>query len=189
MVDLVASKSKDLRTKVGCIIVGPDKDIRSTGYNGFPRGVNDNIPERLQPPAKYMWTEHAERNAIYNALRSGASVKDCYIFMRAFPCADCARGIIQSGIKYIVVAAETLEEQSKYWKDRWAESMECSLNMLEEAGVEILISFTDGKGFCRTECARNLPTKFGTTTFINQVNEMQRLIDSTDNLQKISNYL
>ena len=64
---LVAGWSKDTSTKVGCVIIGPDKEIRSTGYNGFPRGVDDTIPAGHERPAKYDFTEHAERNAIYNA--------------------------------------------------------------------------------------------------------------------------
>lgn len=189
MVDLVASKSKDLRTKVGCIIVGPDKDIRSTGYNGFPRGVNDNIQERLEAPAKYMWTEHAERNALYNALRSGTSVKDCYMFMRAFPCADCSRGIIQSGIKYLVIAAETLDEQCKYWKDRWEESIKCSTSMLKEAGISILISFDDGKDFCTLVSTCYWKEEFGTDEFISRVSVIGKEIIDTPNSNRISTYL
>ena len=72
--DAVALKSKDRSTKLGCVIVGVGHEVRSTGYNGFPRGVNDNVDARHQRPEKYKWTEHAERNAIYNAARCGVSV-------------------------------------------------------------------------------------------------------------------
>ena len=71
---MIATWSKDTSTKVGCVIIGPDKEIRSTGYNGFPRGVDDTIAKRKERPAKYKFTEHAERNAIYNASLFGASV-------------------------------------------------------------------------------------------------------------------
>ena len=64
---LVATWSKDTSTKVGAVVVGPDKEIRSTGYNGLVRGVDDNIPERMERPTKYDFFEHAERNAVYNA--------------------------------------------------------------------------------------------------------------------------
>ncbi len=69
----VASRSKDPNTQIGCVIVGPAHEIRSTGYNSFPRGIRDDVPERLGRPAKYLWMEHAERNAIYNAARAGTS--------------------------------------------------------------------------------------------------------------------
>ena len=57
MCQLVASKSKDRSTKVGAIIVGPDNEIVSTGYNGFPRGINDDIKERHERPLKYKFTD------------------------------------------------------------------------------------------------------------------------------------
>src|ERR1019366_1039390 len=71
MLELVASKSKDKSTKVGVIVVGPDNEIRSTGFNSFPRGINDDLEERQLRPAKYLYIEHGERNAIYNAARVG----------------------------------------------------------------------------------------------------------------------
>lgn len=98
----VGSWSKDRSRKIGCVIVGPNREIRSTGYNGFPRGVYDDIDSRHQRPAKYLWTEHSERNAIYNAARCGICLEGCTLYTSLFPCADCARGIIQSGITKVV---------------------------------------------------------------------------------------
>ena len=66
----VAARSKDPNTQIGCVIVGPNHEIRSTGYNSFPRGIRDDVPERLVRPTKYLWIEHAERNAICNAARA-----------------------------------------------------------------------------------------------------------------------
>ena len=88
-----ATLSKDESTKLGCVIVGPDREIRATGYNSFPRGVNDDRPERQGRPLKYKWFEHAERNAIYNAARVGVSLKGCVLYCAWPPCTDCARGI------------------------------------------------------------------------------------------------
>ena len=100
----VKEKSKDERTKVGAVIVGKDKEIVSTGYNSFPRGIVDNRPERQERPEKYFWFEHAERNAIYNAARIGVSTKGCTMYLTCgIPCADCARGIINAGISRIFV--------------------------------------------------------------------------------------
>lgn len=106
-----ARKSKDPSTRVGAVIVGPDREVRAGGFNGLPRGVRDcpkEHPERHARPAKYSWWEHAERNAIYNAARSGATTRECTLYVAGGPpCADCARAAIQSGI--VEVVAESLE--------------------------------------------------------------------------------
>src|SRR5678816_3286831 len=79
----IATWSKDRSTKVGCVIVGPSREIRSTGYNGFPRGVNDDVDERHARPMKYAYCEHAERNAIYNAARVGIPLEGCTLYCAA----------------------------------------------------------------------------------------------------------
>lgn len=99
----IAAKSKDPDTKVGSIIVGPDHEIRSTGYNGLPRGADDSCAERFLRPEKYLWMEHAERNAIYNAARMGTATKNCTVYVSLLPCIDCARAVISSGICCVVV--------------------------------------------------------------------------------------
>src|SRR5262245_49631273 len=102
--------SKDRSTRVGCVIVGPNREIRSTGYNGFPRGVEDLVDERHSRPAKYKWTEHAERNAIYNAARIGVSIDGCAMYVPWFPCMDCARAIVQSGLSVLVAYRPDLDD-------------------------------------------------------------------------------
>jgi len=79
--DVIASKSRDSSTKVGAVIIGPDKEVRSTGYNGLPRGVQYNAARTEQRPEKYYWFEHAERNAIFNAARIGTPLKGCTIYL------------------------------------------------------------------------------------------------------------
>lgn len=103
LAELVATKSKDPSTKVGVVVVGPDHEIRSTGFNGFPRGVDETDPKRWERPTKYLFVEHAERNAIYNAARMGLSLKGCTMYMNfhPIPCIDCAKGVVQSGIKEV----------------------------------------------------------------------------------------
>lgn len=98
----ISEWSKDRSRKVGCVVVGPQHEIRTTGYNGFPRGVNDTCEHKHQRPAKYLWTEHAERNAVYNAARYGIGLEGCTIYVPWYPCMDCARAIVQSGISAIV---------------------------------------------------------------------------------------
>lgn len=100
--DLLATWSKDPHRQVGCVIVGDAGQILATGYNGMPRGVNDDVPGRYERPEKYFWFEHAERNAIYNAARAGLSLVGARMYATYSPCADCARGIIQSGIWTVV---------------------------------------------------------------------------------------
>ena len=129
----VKLKSKDERTQVGAVIVGKDKEIVSTGYNSFPRGIEDNRKERQERPEKYFWFEHAERNAIYNAARIGVSTKGCTIYLTCgIPCSDCARGIINAGITRIFC-----ERASGPSSTIWSEHAERSWEMLEEAGVNV----------------------------------------------------
>lgn len=109
---VVGRRSKDPNTQLGCIIVGPAHEIRSTGYNSFPRGINDNVPERRERPTKYLWIEHAERNAICNAARAGTATDKCTIYVEIMPCMDCARAIVQAGIVEVVVSAERMKAYS-----------------------------------------------------------------------------
>jgi len=108
----LALRSKDPATQIGCVIVGPAHEIRSTGYNSFPRGIRDSIPERLERPEKYLWIEHAERNAIYNAARAGTPLQDCTIYVEVTPCMDCARAIVQAGIARVIVDADRMQQYS-----------------------------------------------------------------------------
>ena len=131
--ETVSRKSKDDRTQIGAVIVGKDKEIVSTGYNSFPRGINDFKKERQERPEKYFWFEHAERNAIYNAARIGVSTKGCTMYLTCgVPCADCARGIINAGIVRIFVARGGGAKSQK-----WIDSAERSMEMFEEAGVSV----------------------------------------------------
>jgi len=132
MLYLVAMKSKDQKTQNATIIVGPDNEIRSTGYNSFPRGINDNLPERQERPEKYFWVEHGERNAVYNAARVGISLKGCRAYVTGIPCMDCARGLVQSGI--IEIITHTIK---KYESDLWDEHEKRTLVLLKEAGVSL----------------------------------------------------
>jgi len=131
----VKLKSKDQRTKIGAVIVGKDHEIVSTGYNSFPRGIDDDVEERQVRPEKYYWFEHAERNAIYNAARIGVSLRDTTMYLTCgIPCADCARGIISSGEKMIYCKTE----DTKRNREHWDEHAKRSLQMFKESGVEVV---------------------------------------------------
>ena len=128
----VASWSQDESTKVGCVIADLSANIvLATGFNGLPRGCA-NAPDRAARPAKYKWTEHAERNAIYNAARAGVSVEGACMFIPWFPCTDCARAIVQSGISRLVALMPDLADA------RWGADFEIALGMFAEAGVEVV---------------------------------------------------
>jgi dCMP deaminase len=131
---LVATWSKDPGTKVGACIVDPEtKEVRSLGYNGFPRGVNDDVSARWERPLKYSFAEHAERNAIYNAGLSGARLRGCTMYVTFPTCNDCARAIIQSGLKRLVI----LRVPADKILPMWADQMKPSYEMLSEAGVAV----------------------------------------------------
>jgi dCMP deaminase len=128
-------KSKDQSTQIGAIIVGKDREVLSTGYNSFPRGLDDNRPERQERPLKYFYFEHAERNAIYNAARVGVSLKGSTIYLTCgMPCADCARAIINAGIKIVYCKEECTVKN----KEMWEESKKVATEMLKECGVEVI---------------------------------------------------
>lgn len=146
---LVAMKSKDEKTQNGAVIVGPDNEIRSTGYNSFPRGINDDVPERQERPEKYHWFEHGERNAIYNAARIGVSTKDCKLYVSGVPCTDCARGIIQAGISEVIVDTRLSDLENDLWK----EHAKRSLVMFEEAGIKV--RYYNGKMVNKFSILRN----------------------------------
>ena len=129
----VKEKSKDKRTHIGAVIVGKDNEIVSTGYNSFPRGINDNIEERQERPEKYYWIEHAERNALYNAAKIGVSTKNCVMYLNCgVPCCDCARGIINAGIKTIYVCEQDITKS-----EHWLEHSKRSRIMFGESNVKL----------------------------------------------------
>jgi len=129
----VKLKSKDNNTKIGVVIVGKDNEIVSTGYNSFPRGIDDSVEERQEKPEKYFWFEHAERNAIYNAARIGVSTLGTTMYMTCgISCADCARAIINAGISKIV-----LRSGKGAMSTKWVESAQRSNQMFKEAGIQI----------------------------------------------------
>ena len=129
--NLVSTWSKDTNSKVGAVIVDDDNLVLSMGYNGFPRGCDDSIESRYEKPIKYLYTEHAERNALYHAARHGVSLKDCTIYVTMFCCSDCARGIIQSGIKKVVAPIPDVDHP------KWGIHFKAAIQMLEESNVEI----------------------------------------------------
>jgi len=124
---LAAHRSKDPSTQVGACIVSPENIIISTGYNGMPKGCSDDeFPwAREGTETKYPFVVHAELNAILNA--NGRDLRDSRVYVALFPCNECAKAIIQSGIKEVV-----------YLSDKYANTpgVQASKRMLDAAGVK-----------------------------------------------------
>ena len=124
---LAARRSKDPSTQVGACIVSPENIIISTGYNGMPKGCSDDeFPwSREGAETKYPYVVHAELNAILNA--NGRDLRNSRVYVALFPCNECAKAIIQSGVKEVV-----------YLSDKYAGTPEniASKRMLDAAGVK-----------------------------------------------------
>ena len=130
----VASWSKDPSTQVGAVTVGNKKEVLSQGFNGFPRGIVDSEDRYNNRETKYKYVVHAEMNAIYNATYSGVSLDGAVLYVYGLPiCSECAKGIIQVGIKKVII------EKSKELEN-WNESVALSQEMFDEAGVELVIT-------------------------------------------------
>ena len=127
----ISEWSKDPSTQVGCVVVGPDREIRSTGFNGLPRGIEDNNERLNNREVKYPLICHAEENAIMHAARIGMSLKGCTAYVTWPPCTRCARSFIQAGILSVVYPENT------DIPERWMDDFNLSLNMLKEAGIRI----------------------------------------------------
>jgi dCMP deaminase len=126
----ISSWSKDPSTQVGCVVVGPDREIRSTGFNGLPRGIEDSNERLNNREMKYPMICHAEENAIMHAARIGIPLKKCKVYITWPPCTRCARSLIQAGISQIIYPKKI--EIPK----RWASDFELALNMVKEAGIQ-----------------------------------------------------
>ena len=127
----VSTWSKDPSTKIGAVAVGKRRQILATGYNGFPRDIEDS-EERLQDRSlKYTYTVHGEMNCIYNATLNGVSLDGADLYVYGLPvCAECAKGIIQVGIKRVFMCyPETIA-------DKWKESGLMTKSMFDETGIE-----------------------------------------------------
>ena len=140
MAYLVATKSKDPSTKVGAVIVGPDLEIRSTGYNGLPRGMKD-IDSRYQRPLKYEIENHAEENAILNCCLMGVSTKNCTLYVPWIACSLCAKLIVQSGIIRVVYHKEWPGNIPS--DNKWTKSIALTKEMFLETAIE-LVEYSGG---------------------------------------------
>lgn len=130
MSELTASWSKDPSTKAGCTIVRPDNTVASLGFNGFPRGLDDDPRLYEDRESKYARTLHAEVNAVLNAKET---VEGCSAYITAPPCVGCALVLIQSGIAEVVHPVPSDDLLS-----RWGDSINQARKLFEEAGVDVI---------------------------------------------------
>ena len=125
----IANWSKDPSKKIGAVAVGAQGQILAQGYNGFPRGIADSLDRYDNREEKYKLVVHAEMNVIYNASYNGVSLNGSTLYVHGLPvCSDCAKGIIQVGVKNVIMRkAKT--------PDVWLESWKRTETMFKESGV------------------------------------------------------
>lgn len=128
LADHIATWSKDPTTQVGCVIVDKQNRIVSIGFNGFPRGVKDLVDRYADRPTKHLFVAHAERNALDNA---PLSVEGCTLYSPLLPCNECAKSIIQKGIKKVISYKPTADVPHFNW--------DVTKTMFQEAGVQLYL--------------------------------------------------
>jgi len=130
----ISTWSKDPSSKIGAVAVDDNKRILSMGYNGFPRGINDSPEKYENKEIKYSRIVHAEMNCVFNAAHQGVSLNSSSMYVYGLPiCNDCAKGLIQVGIKRVVL------KKLDTWTDKWMGSWRISQEMFKEANTEIVI--------------------------------------------------
>ena len=126
----IAAWSKDPSRKIGAVAVGSKGQILSQGYNGFPRGILDSKDRYDNRERKYQLVVHAEMNVIFNATFNGVSLDGASLYVYGLPvCSECAKGIIQVGVKRVVILTDNIVP------DIWTNSFKITSEMLSEAGV------------------------------------------------------
>lgn len=130
LAEQIAGWSKDPSRKIGAVAIGSEGQVLAQGYNGFPRGIRDLEDRYNDRQEKYKLVVHAEMNVIYNATFNGVSLKDSTLYVHGLPvCSDCAKGIIQVGVKRVVMREQEIPD---IWKDSWQKTRE----MFDEADVK-----------------------------------------------------
>ena len=143
---VVSEQSKDPSTKVGCVVVDNNKHILATGYNGFPVGMRDSDARYNDREFKLRHVCHAEANAICQRAQTGSCFKDAFIFVTLQPCIECAKLIIQSGIKEVHFLIdeeanrrreEALAAKGENLVNDWRKSKDDAIKMLVECRIDV----------------------------------------------------
>ena len=133
---LAARASPNRVRRVGAVLVSAEGDTRLSACNTFPQGVQD-TESRHQGNGRLIWMEHAERNVIFAAARAGVATEGATLAATFFPCLDCARAIVQSGIRHLHTLPPALDDPV------WGASFGPSRVILEEGGVVLHFSSRD----------------------------------------------
>ena len=138
MATFVSSKSKDRSMRCGTVVIGEGNTVLSTGYNGFPRGVDDYNEEYHKRPEKYIWTSHDAQNAVFNAARNGIKLLGSKAYSNAHPCHDCARALVQAGIVEVTIPEKHDDPFYRHgrWTD-WEESFSKAREIFKAAHVKV----------------------------------------------------
>lgn len=128
----ISSWSKDPSKQIGAVAIGEKGQVLAQGYNGFPRGIKDTDERLNHRQTKYKYVVHAEMNCIYNATYNGVSLNGSTMYIYGLPvCSECAKGLIQVGIKRVVSTPIT-----DATPETWVESTKLTKEIFEEAGVK-----------------------------------------------------
>ena len=128
----ISTWSKDPSTQIGAVAVGEKGQLLAQGYNGFPRGIEDSADRLNNRKEKYKYVVHAEMNCIYNATYNGVSLNGSTMYIYGLPvCSECAKGLIQVGIKRVVSTAIT-----DATPENWIESTKLTKQIFKEANVK-----------------------------------------------------
>ena len=129
---VVASWSKDPSKKIGAVAIGSKGQVLAQGFNGFPRGIDDNDERLNDRETKYKYVVHAEMNLIYNATFNGISLDGSTVYVYGLPiCSECAKGLIQVGVKQVVMCENSYQDAD----EKWMKSLELSVALLNESGI------------------------------------------------------
>jgi dCMP deaminase len=135
MAAMVATWSKDPSSQIGAVAVNDERRILATGYNGFPKGIEDTEERLNNKDEKYPRIIHAEMNALMNALYAGVSLKDSTLYVHGLPlCPSCTKCVIQAGVKRVVIPSGKTDKGN--WQEVWEQQ---SLPMFTESGVQVTI--------------------------------------------------
>lgn len=128
------NNSQDPSTQNAALLTDENSGIITMECNNIPLRVDHN-EERWERPNKYHYVEHAERNTLYKAAKMGMSTQDCTMYCPWYACSDCARAIIQCGIKRVIGHKQYFD----IMPERWGESCSIGLKMMQEAGIECVV--------------------------------------------------
>ena len=130
---LNADMSKDIRTRIGAVLVKED-NVVSMGFNGFPRKVKDLESRYNNRPVKHLFVVHAEENSVLAAARHGISTFETTLYTNGYPCCSCFKCLIQAGVKKVVIHKQWPELD---YDQKWIDSVNISKEMAREAEIEV----------------------------------------------------